>query len=171
MKSAVFFSLSLLLPLSGFAQKCDYKQADKVPVYRYLPQTGGLVLDKETGLLWQRCAEGQKWTGNTCSGKASELTLAQARATATQKGNGLRLPSRDELLSLVNPRCSEPAINQSVFPATPAEPFWSNSQEPSVVNNNWTVHFGDGYDEALYREQAHHVRLVKNGGIKPTAMK
>ena len=101
---------------------------------------GEEVKDLNTGLVWQRCSVGQKWNGQICAGVAKrfpELHLAQDQAR-----NGWRLPSKNELASLVDSAVGRPAIHPHAFPATPAEWFWSSSTVNSDVS--WYVNFYDG---------------------------
>lgn len=101
---------------------------------------GEEVKDLNTGLVWQRCSVGQHWDGQTCAGEAKrfpELHLAQDQAR-----NGWRLPSKNELASLVDSAVGRPAIHPHAFPATPSEWFWSSSTVNSDVS--WYANFYDG---------------------------
>ncbi len=74
------------------------------------------VYDKTTGLVWSRCAYGTQWKkGVGCIGKVELLTLSQAKFLAQQKGNGWRLPTLEELLSIVDKGCSKSVINNTIF--------------------------------------------------------
>jgi hypothetical protein len=57
---------------------------------------------------------------------------------------GWRLPSRIELLSIVDFTQSEPLIDPVAFPNTPPEPFWSVSPTVDDPSSAWSVHFGFG---------------------------
>ncbi|MEN9597148.1 MAG: hypothetical protein RL236_1582, partial [Pseudomonadota bacterium] len=104
---------------------------------RYHDNGDGTVTFKANGLMWQRCSVGQTWTGETCSGAATEMTWADAmKLTSNFAGhNDWRLPTKDELMQLVF--CSDgksdtdgsctnymtvtgPTINTTYFPNTPS---------------------------------------------------
>ena len=42
----------------------------------YVDNGNGTVTHTPTNLMWKRCAEGQTWTGSTCSGTASSMTAS-----------------------------------------------------------------------------------------------
>ena len=111
--------LILLIPLSGSAQGFFQQMAEHDQKRRAagLPQpinvspesartkfsfflTGSLVFDHATGLMWNRCAEGQSWNGTTCVGVAPFLTDSGHKARLLAK-KGMRKPFADELASIV----------------------------------------------------------------------
>ena len=130
--------------------------------------TDGTVIHTKTGLMWKRCAEGQTWDGATCTGTASALNwqaaLAAAAATSTFAGySDWRLPSIKELQSIVESCGYGPAINTTIFPATPASDFWSASSYGPIPALAWYVRFGDGLVNAAVKPLILHVRLVRGG--------
>ncbi len=66
----------------------------------------GVVIDRQTGLMWMTCSVGQNWTGKGCSGEAEEFLWSEALDVAkdTRYANygDWRLPTRDELHSIVH---------------------------------------------------------------------
>ena len=54
-----------------------------------------------------------------------------------------RLPTRIELVSIVDYTRVTPAIDQSVFPSTPASEYWSASAYVTA-GRAWTVSFNGG---------------------------
>lgn len=77
---------------------------------------GALAYDKETRLTWQRCSAGQHYAKDRCVGTAESITLTDALQTAKRSAEGWRLPTLDELGSLVKKSCASPMINHRVFP-------------------------------------------------------
>ncbi|MHB9139493.1 MAG: Lcl C-terminal domain-containing protein [Victivallaceae bacterium] len=120
----------------------------------------GSVTDKKTNLIWKRCAEGQSWTGSTCSGTARTYDWSEANALST---SNWRLPSQNELLTIVEWGKSKPAINATIFPNTPSFYFWSASALATISNYAWAASFsyGEGYDH--YKTDRDSVRLVRSG--------
>jgi len=90
----------------------------------YVNNGNGTVTHTPTGLMYKRCAEGQSWSGSTCTGTASTYTWDQANAlTGTVSFAGQsdwRLPNLAELQSLVDYTRTSPTINPNLFPATSA---------------------------------------------------
>jgi hypothetical protein len=72
------------------------------------------VTDNWTGLTWQR--------QQTAQGK----NYADAGTYCAQLGNGFRLPTTKELLSLIDPTEYSPAIDRNAFPNTPSTGFPSS---------------------------------------------
>jgi hypothetical protein len=133
-------------------------------VYSYSADGNGtanaLVTDSKTGLIWQRCSAGQSFAGGTCSGTANSYTHEQALAYAKTQ-TGWRLPSVKELSSLVDGSFIGPAINGTVFPATPSFYVWASSPYASDPTSAWAVLFAEGSVSAISRVNTAHVRLVR----------
>lgn len=108
---------------------------------------GNTVYDKNTNLTWQRCSVGQHWKENTgCEGSIKVLNFDQAQQQAS---DGWRVPTKDELGSLIDGKIREP--NQStgkeevVFPDLEDAkiPYWSSPIDG--VAYGWQFEFEDGY--------------------------
>ncbi|MFI3137363.1 MAG: DUF1566 domain-containing protein [Methylococcaceae bacterium] len=122
----------------------------------------GTVTHKRTGLVWQRCAVGQTWTGSTCSGTADRYTYDAAMALTVRPW---RVPTASELASIVkydtvNPSVN-PSINQDQFPNTPVDAFWSSSPYVGVTSYAWVVKFYYGIVDGSNRGYSLPVRLVR----------
>ena len=75
-----------------------------------------------------------------------------------------RLPNKNELESLVERRCYDPAINARFFPNTPSNWFWSSSPYAGYSDDAWGVNFNNGYVGNPYNKgHALYVRLVRGG--------
>jgi hypothetical protein len=116
-----------------------------------LSADGSEVVDHQTGLIWMK----QVKTG---------LKVAQAQDYAEQvareTGRAWRVPTVDELISLVDRSCSEPA---SRFPDMPSKWFWSSSPYVGDAGYAWFVFFSNGYVGNYYRSSSDAVRLVRGG--------
>ncbi len=137
------------------------------PTTDYVDQGDGTVTHSPTGLTWKRCAQGQTWSGSSCTGTASTYTWDQANAltgaVAFAGQSDWRLPSRDELLSLVEYTRFSPAINATIFPATPSSDFWSGSPYAYYSYYAWYLNFDDGNAYGNFRSYDNAVRLVRGG--------
>lgn len=69
----------------------------------------------------------------------------------------------EELASLVEERCTEPAINSRFFPNTPSSWFWSSSPYADGSGLAWGVYFGNGDVYLIAKGYAGYVRLVRAG--------
>ncbi len=159
--------LSLVLGMAtASAQTCRPDIAASAPDSRFSDNGDGTVTDAATGLIWKQCAEGLSGTGCTV-GNLSTFTWSQAlqrAADAVFAGSSLwRLPNKNELASLVEQRCYDPAINSRFFPNTPSSWFWSSSPYANYPGYAWYVSFSNGYVDYHSKGYAGHVRLVRGG--------
>lgn len=79
-----------------------------------------------------------------------------------------RLPTRDELVSIVDYSGVSPRIDLAYFPATAGDSHWTSSpatDEPSA----WNVGFGNHYDGTVLKADPFggHIRLVRGGQSSP----
>ena len=121
---------------------------------------GQEVTDTSTKLTWRRCAEGLKWDGKTCAGKLLKVKYGAAKAAAAGVGKGWRIPSREELVGLVD-MTKKPRIDPMAFPATPSLPFWAAKQDSTDDLNAWLVSFANGKVRANLGEAKFPLRLVR----------
>ncbi len=122
---------------------------------------GEVVRHERTSLEWQRCARGQAWDGDGCTGEASNHSWHQAMQLAERQGDGWRLPSANELLSIVERCHPSPAINPQVFPNTPAALFWTRASDTGGIGRAWAISFLGGSHYRLGKDQEVRIRLVR----------
>jgi hypothetical protein len=96
-----------------------------------------VALDRVTGLLWQRklVAEAASFAG--AREACGNLNLAGY--------DDWRLPSRIELVSILNLARVQPAVDPEVFPETPNDWFWTSSPGAGDPQTAWYVYFYFGY--------------------------
>jgi len=171
--------LSLLMFSVNAAQLCNDDGAKTMPSERYVIFANDyFVRDRVTGLEWTRCAIGQTW--DTDRGICLENTKKQvkswfsfnsalnevARFGKNQNDNSWRLPTINELLTIVEHRCQSPATNLTIFPNTPSWRFWSVS---TMVENNdyaWVVNLEDGSSQTVLKStSSHYIRLVRGNAV------
>lgn len=149
------------------AVTCAVNMQASNPDSDYTDNADGTVTHKPSGLVWKRCAEGQIWTGGTCSGSVATYTwsqaLQQASASSFASKTDWRVPNIKELHSLVEECRSSPVINDSIFPGDSTGAFWSSSPHASKTNNAWYVNFSYGYTKYDNRTFSYPVRLVRSG--------
>ena len=125
------------------------------------------VIDLYTSTEWMRCSVGQRWNGETCTGKIINLNHDQMeevlKLASEQLGSGWRLPSRKELESLVCRDCKIPKINAEIFPNTDPAPYWTGERNKFAKRHFWSVNFytGNTYGR-FFPYQSLAVRLVRN---------
>lgn len=145
------------------------------PTWDFTANTNGTVTHKKTNLIWKRCAEGQTWAASTCSGTAQKSSWADAAALATTFAgfSDWRLPNANELLTIVEWSQAKTAFNPTIFPAMPADFFWTASIAADSANSAWYVHFGNGDDTPMPKRYNYYVRLVRGtqspGSSTPTS--
>jgi hypothetical protein len=114
----------------------------------YLDLGNGAVRDNLTCLVWEK-------TPDTTRGEAAGYC-----ASLGLNGHTWRIPSVNELATLVDEKQASPAINRTVFPDTPSgnarntdasgetgrDWFWA-SHHYLETTQSWGLNFEDGYTE------------------------
>jgi len=166
-------------------------QVNGVDRYRVVGSDCSIVADLVTGLDWQRCSVGQTWnvSTQTCDGEALRFTWEQAM-TKTAPG-GFRLPTIEELRSLVycsntgaigmyeewpvycggtydgsyNLDFQQPTIVSEAFPDTRRYWHWSSSPSANSPDLAWDLDFDYGSVHAGgYKAYSlYYVRLARGG--------
>jgi hypothetical protein len=158
--SCFFIAVSCLLFTAPMQAACDSAQTTRTPTSRYVIK-GSEVYDKKTDLTWQRCSIGQRWEDDTgCVGVIEQMTWDQAVTKGSEKW---RLPTKDELATLISPTCKNPAINEESFPDMDLGKLWYWSGTPSGEYLAWLANFADGQFANYDRSDLGAVRLVRSG--------
>jgi hypothetical protein len=120
------------------------------------------VTDAVTGLDWQRqvpAGPGYAWTA--ASQVCERLVLAGH--------DDWRLPSRIELVSLIDGSRTDPAIALDAFPFVPgsrplSDWYWTSTPSAVSPTRAWYVYFYFGYPDLDDRSSDFPVRCVRGGG-------
>ena len=119
------------------------------------------VFDKKTNLIWARCSVGQHWESGMCKGTVNTFTFEQALKQTDEKW---RLPTRDELSSLLDPSQLEinkkMMIDAKAFPNMDDQHLTYRTRE-NVMNAGWVVFFDDGEVTTYFNNKPLAVRLVR----------
>ncbi|HCT99339.1 MAG TPA: hypothetical protein DF614_04540 [Methylococcaceae bacterium] len=134
-----------------------------------ISDNGEEVLDLQTNLIWRRCVEGMRWSGQTCVDESLsgptffmfQEALQHAVYQADQTKKAWRLPNIKELTSLMDYSQADMAIDSTVFPSTPNAQAWSSSSYSADAFYSWIVHFYYGKVYFDYTEDMGTVRLVR----------
>lgn len=91
----------------------------------------GTAFNMETSLTWYRCLAGTSFKAGRCQGSAFQMNWAEANrfaADLTEKSSVTwRLATQQELQSLIQPDCNNPALNTAVFNNIGAVNLWTGS--------------------------------------------
>lgn len=118
--------------------------------------TPGAVIDKSSGLMWQRAVDTKKFTWDEAKAYCKALELADL--------DDWRLPHRDELCTIVDATTTAPSIDEKAFPNTPAKGFWTASKH-AKPEHSYGIDFEDASNDCGQGiapwSETHFVRCVR----------
>jgi Protein of unknown function (DUF1566) len=112
----------------------------------------GVVSDTNTSLAWQQATEPGSYAWSDARSHCAGLR---------SNGGGWRLPSMNELMTLVDLTRVDPAIDPSAFPDMVSDFFWSSSPAAAPPGTAWGVSFSKGSAGASLVANAYRVRCVR----------
>lgn len=110
-----------------------HRKMDKIYT---ISKSGNTVKDKTTGLEWQRNVPREMYLWEAAREYAKKLEL--------DGHTGWRLPTIQELLTIVDYNRISPCINGDVFP-TPSVLYWTVSRAAGFDKYVWCVDFNNGF--------------------------
>jgi hypothetical protein len=135
----------------GTSKKASSKQ---VSLVRYsLADDSATVTDHKTGLVWEMAVNGGVRTWAAAEQYCADLVLGGK--------SDWRLPSIDELETIVDYSRTEPAIDP-LFQCR-SDYYWSDSTFGDNLASAWGVSFDFGFSYAYTRGTALYVRCVRGG--------
>lgn len=167
---AVIFVFSLSGRISEAAQICYTDMLQTSPASKFTDNGNGTVTDNRTGLMWSVCAQGQTWSGGRCSGEHATLNWRVALAVARTQNDASylgysdwRVPNKNELSSILELSCRNPAVNTTVFPDAANAIYWTST--PYLLDRDkeysWRVVFNYGNVTLSKRTDKLALRLVR----------
>ena len=116
----------------------------------------GVVIDRVTGLVWERAVDSGMYTWAEATSRCACLTLGGHQ--------DWRLPTRMELVSIVDFTRDSPAIDPDAFPGTPPQWFWTSSRRAEDPALAWYIYFETGFTNFVEQDQRYWVRCVRDPG-------
>ena len=93
---------------------------------------------------------------------STRFTFKEAEEYAKGSSDGWRLPTRPELMEIINRKYQNPSIDQSLFPNTPVALFWTSTVWEGNVSYRWDGNFSDGTMWGHRVDSKNRVRLVRS---------
>ena len=122
----------------------------------FIDNGDGTVTDTSTGLMWQQSTGSATYTWDQAKAYCVDLDLGGK--------SDWRLPTRNELQSMVDYTKKNPSINPSFFPGTVAANHWTSTTNASNTSNAWGINFYNGNASCDYmKTSAYYVRAVRAG--------
>ena len=150
---------TMTCPVEGedfFGQDAWYANLGKCTPQSFTVQTisdQNVVLDNNTGLMWQQTIPTGSYKWADADSYCNSLSYAGY--------SDWRLPTPQELLTIVDNSRYNPAIDTTYFPNTPSSYFWSSSTYVYSTDYAWRVGFDYGYVHNDDKTSTHYVRCVR----------
>jgi len=98
--------------------------------------------DLDDGTVRDNNGSGFEWQQGFSPGEQNQAASNTYCASPPLDGGGWRLPTMDELVSIVDRSRTDPSIDTSFFPGTPSREFWSSSPVAGSPSNGWSSSAG-----------------------------
>lgn len=102
-----------------------------------------------------------EWSHTLLDGET--VTYEAAEKAVAELGDGWRLPTRQELESILDLSRHDPAIDTDKFPDTKSNWYWTSTPCAWRASAVWVVGFGGGYIHDHGRRGVACVRAVRSG--------
>ena len=122
----------------------------------YADNGDGTITDYVTSLMWQKQDDDLGYTWDNAISYCESLELAGY--------TDWRLPSKKELLSIVDYGTYNPSIDITYFPGTNALKYWSSTTDATFPSIAWGVSFNDGWiTSEIKSDNYYYVRCILGG--------
>lgn len=138
---------------------------------RFHDNRDGTVTDVDSKLMWMRCASGQSWADDKCTGQAAAYNWLEAGREANQISrsgdaffNDWRVPALRDLATITDRGCENPRTNLNLFPGTPSSVFWTSTPRPGGKSEDlaFALSFGAEGVLAARKDERFYVRFVRS---------
>jgi hypothetical protein len=136
----------------------------------------GTTTDNVTGLMWQSSDDNNTYNWYEASGTPESTYnpdgIVNVCGDLSLAGyNDWRLPTANELQGIINYENYNPAIDQTYFPSTMNDGYWSSNTHALYENEAWIVDYGFpfvDYGSISYvsKTYSYLVRCVRGGSIE-----
>ena len=136
-------------PTASWAQTLPCRTLANCPRFIVLANfANAAVLDRETGLVWERSPSTALTTWHVAHVRCNEFVTLGSRL-------GWRLPTVNEFASLVDPSQSNPALpaGHPFANVQVTDYYWSATGDSRSSNNKWVVGFFDDGDVGNGRDK------------------
>ena len=106
-----------------------------------------LITDVRNNIVWD--SDSKTCTGDLIKLNHDEIKIALQQASE-QLGGEWRLPTLDELESLVCKECEPPKIKKKYFPNISPEAYWTSKRNFLNRKMVWTVNFMTGHNYSRF---------------------
>ena len=143
-------TIKALIPPT-WSQKLDASQRFELVL------DGTALVDKETGLVWDKLPDIVAINWNDAC-----VHCYQREVGGVGGRKGWRLPTVEELASLIDTNQSNPALPSGhPFDNVLSAYYWSSSTNTSLTSNAWIVHFGNGIVTTNNKQAEYNVWCVR----------
>ena len=136
----------------------DVTVAQASSISSYVDNGNGTVTDTSSSLIWQQATAPNTYNWDQAISYCESLSFAGY--------TDWRLPTLNELNTLVDSTQTPPTINQMFFPGTVSSFYWSSTTSANYAGGVDFSNGGTSYKEKFY---TFYVRAVRGGQPKPTA--
>ena len=121
---------------------------------RFIDNGDNTITDTKTNLIWTKTTV------------AKDVDFDDAEQAVATLGEGWRLPTLDELQTIVDRKRYNPAINTDAFPDTKSDWYWTSDELAADPAYAWFVDFSGGLVGGYHRDYYHgaFVRAVRSPG-------
>jgi hypothetical protein len=120
---------------------------------KFIIKNEDIAIDNITNLMWSR---------KTLGKMAWQEAINYCKHLKLGGYSDWRLPSKEELETLIKKGSSSPTINTKVFPDTESSYYWSSTTYASYTYGAWCVNFSGGYLNSYDKSNSYYVRAVRD---------
>lgn len=121
---------------------------------------GNVCSDKNTGLMWQTVDNNEKYTYFTASDYIESLNSSHSLGFSDW-----RLPSREELRTIVNYNDCIPSTDLKYFPNIKADFYWAKEENKLDKSRAWGIYFGYGCAISFPKDNKGYVMAVRGVNV------